>query len=472
MNVIHLSAECYPVAKVGGLGDVVGALPKYQNALGIKASVVMPYYNKKFVKENSFDNIFEGTISLGILSFNFQILKEATDKLGFQLFLIHIPQLLDREEVYGYRDETEQFVAFQLAFLEWTNQLPEQPDLIHCHDHHTGLIPFLMNYSFRYRSSVGIPTVFTVHNAEYQGWFSRDKLYYLPDIDLSKTGMLDWHGIINPLAAAIKCCWRFTTVSPSYLKQLSYFSNGLEYLFESEKAKGLGILNGIDTQVWNPKTDHMLVENYDINSVEKGKKENKHWLCNESGLSLAKPLIAFIGRFAGEKGADLLPNVITETLTRLSGRASFVILGSGDKAIEEKIKNLKIQFDDSLHIYVGYNEELAHKIYAATDFLLMPSKVEPCGLNQFYAMQYGSVPIVRSTGGLKDTVIDFESENGYGICFEQLEVESAFQAIDRGVDMYANSTLLQLLRKRMMTLDFSWDKSANQYINLYNNLIS
>ncbi|WP_423146538.1 glycogen synthase [Rubrolithibacter danxiaensis] len=472
MNVIHLSAECYPVAKVGGLGDVVGALPKYQNNLGIKAAVVMPYYDKKFTQENTFDTVYKGLVNLGSLQFEFEVLKESADKLGFPLFLIRIPGLLDRPEVYSYQDETEQFVTFQLAFLNWASQLDEKPDVVHCHDHHTGLIPFLMYYSASFKSLAGIPTVCTIHNGQYQGWMSWDKFYYLPDIDPWKTGLLDWNGAINPLASSVKCSWKYTTVSPSYLSELTVNSNGLEALFEMEKEKGVGIINGIDTAVWNPETDPMLVSTYNLNTAKKGKQENKRWLCKEFGFTLGKPLISFIGRLVGEKGADLLPEILTQCLTSLKGKVNFLILGSGDPVLEEQLTALKTDFKKSLNCFIGYNEELSHKIYAGSDFLLMPSRVEPCGLNQLYSLRYGTVPIVRSTGGLKDTVIDFEEEEGYGICFDNADTHSACQAIERAVNLYSNTALLQLLRKRMMALDYSWDKSANQYINLYNSLTS
>lgn len=277
-------------------------------------------------------------------------------------------------------------------------------------------------------------------------------------------------GTINPLAAGIKCCWKFTTVSPSYLDELSRYSNGLEYLFAGEKAKGVGILNGIDTSVWNPETDSMIGTNYSASVIKKGKAENKKWICKEFGLPVSKPLVAFIGRLAGEKGADLLPGIINRAMQNLDGQFSFLILGSGDQQLEQKLSEMKDVFKN-YNVFIGYNEGLSHRIYAGADFLLMPSRVEPCGLNQLYAMRYGTVPVVRSTGGLKDTVIDIQSaENGYGICFNNLTEEDAAQAIARAVELYANTSQLQLLRKRMMSLDFSWDKSAQQYIKLYNSL--
>ncbi|HEU4607415.1 MAG TPA: glycogen/starch synthase, partial [Chitinophagaceae bacterium] len=245
MNVIHLSAECYPVAKVGGLGDVVSALPKYQQMQGISAMVVLPYYDRKFVRENDFEVILESEIEMGGDVLPFQVLRETSDVLGFPLHLIKIPGLLDRPEIYSYPDETEQFVAFQLAFMEWLTYFEFRPDIIHCHDHHTGLIPFLLNHSLKYSEFSDIPTVLTIHNAQYQGWIGWEKLHYLPEVDPSKLGLLEWGDCINPLASAVKCCWAYTAVSPSYLKELALYSNGLETLFAAEQEKGRGIINGI-----------------------------------------------------------------------------------------------------------------------------------------------------------------------------------------------------------------------------------
>src|ERR1700749_4305618 len=284
MRIYHLAAECYPVAKVGGLADVVGALPKYQNKAGMNAAVVLPFYNRKFVKENVFDVVFQASTLLGNKRYYFEILKEHTDKLGFELYLIKIPGLLDREEVYMYPDEREQFIAFQLAFLDWISYSQQTPDVIHCHDHHVGLIPFLMYHSRLYSRLSNIATVFTIHNGQYHGAFSWDKFNYLPEVDMNQTGLLDWGGLINPLAAAVKCCWRYTTVSPSYLQELALSSNGLEYLFYLERAKGTGILNGIDTEVWDPQTDPMLPNKFSIKDLTKGKGANKELLCSRFNL--------------------------------------------------------------------------------------------------------------------------------------------------------------------------------------------
>ena len=470
MNVFHLSAECYPVAKVGGLGDVVGALPKYLCRSGINAAVVLPFYDRKFVRENSFESVFEGCGQLGHRDFDFTILKETTNKLGFELYLIRIPGLLDRQEVYAYPDEREQFVAFQLAFLEWQVQTRNKPDIIHCHDHHSGLIPFLVSHSYRYNSLKNVPTICTIHNGEYQGWLGWDKVSYLPEIDLSKSGLLDWGGSINSLAASVKCCWKFTTVSPSYLEELSYNSNGLESLFRMEQQKGLGIINGIDGEVWNPETDPLIREHYSAATVTKGKKANKKLLCKEFGLSNSKPLVVFIGRLVGEKGADLLPEIIDRVCSEHKNAVNFLVLGSGEPDIEKELGTLAGIHKKQYGLFIGYDEALAHRLYAGADFILMPSRVEPCGLNQLYSLRYGTMPLVNSTGGLKDTVIDISSPEGYGIRFEQATAADASEAVSRAIALYKDSTRIEGLQKKMMALDFSWDRSATQYIELYNSL--
>lgn len=471
MNVMHLSAECYPVAKVGGLGDVVGALPKYLRLAGVNASVVLPYYDRKFVQENTFELIYKSTSILGKKAFEYSILRETSGKLGFDLYLIYIPGRLDRKEVYSYPDEIEQFISFQLSFLDWINKSEVKPDIIHCHDHHTGLIPFLISHSTLFKDLASIPTVCTIHNAQYQGWFGWDKISYLPAIDLSRAGLLDWANSINSLAASVKCCWKFTTVSPSYLEELSTNSNGLEKLFQMEKSKGVGIINGIDTEIWNPEIDPMIPVNYSANSVDECKKENKELLCREFGLSSEKPLVVFIGRLVGEKGADLLAEMISSCLNKYKGKLNFLILGSGDPAVEKQLAEISLKYKKQCGVYIGYDEELSHRIYAGADFLMMPSRVEPCGLNQLYAMRYGTIPVVHSTGGLKDTVIDLNVPGGYGITFGDLTITGLIQAVGRALAVYEDKTSVMQIRKKMMALDFSWDRSAKEYISLYQSIL-
>ncbi|MES2419352.1 MAG: glycogen synthase [Bacteroidota bacterium] len=466
MEIIHFSAECYPVAKVGGLGDVVGALPKYQHKLGHVAKVVMPAYRTKFLHENEFEVVYDGWVRLGYNNLQARIFREKTNKLGFDLFLVHIAGLLDREKVYGYDDDTERFLAFQIAALDWIAQWEHRPAIIHCHDHHTGLIPFMLGNCHQYKHLNYIPTILTIHNAQYQGQFGWDKLNYFPAFDLRNSSKLDWGNAINPLAAAIKCAWRVTTVSPSYLDEISYKANGLENLLRQERGKSAGILNGIDNEVWNPQKDEMLTKKYNTRTLESGKKANKAALCSVFNLDETKPLYTFIGRLVGEKGADLLPTIFYNALQQSEGEINILVLGSGDPQVEDQLNSLTYQFPGNYNAYIGYNEALSHQIYAGADFLLMPSRVEPCGLNQMYALRYGTIPVVRRIGGLKDTVIDI-GDGGFGICHDQTNVWDVGHAIGRAYELYLDQKRLKEIRKFIMTLDHSWDNAAQQYIDLY-----
>lgn len=470
MEIIHVSAECYPVAKAGGLGDVVGALPKYLQDAGHTAKVVMPMYKTKFLLNNQWEVVHKGHTNLGDYFFDYTIIKEQTNKLGFDLYLVDINGLLDREKIYGYDDDAQRFTAFQISFVDWISAWQHRPDIVHVHDYHAGLIPFMMQHCYRYNHLASIPTVLTIHNAQYQGWMGWDKSTYIPPYDQWKTGMLDWQNTINPLASAIKCAAKVTTVSWSYLQELKYMSNGLEALFEYEKGKCSGILNGIDVQVWDPAADKYIQNDYTIKTVEAGKAKNKAQLCETFGLDMNKPLFVFIGRLVGEKAADLLPAAIGDSFYYTGRRMNFLILGSGEPVVEGQLNAMNALSQNDYSSYIGYNEALSHLMYAGADFLLMPSRVEPCGLNQMYAMRYGTVPLVRNTGGLRDTVKDIGVKDGYGIVFEQATVGDITHAVWRGCELYGNKELFNSARKRMMELDFSWETSVQQYIDLYNSL--
>jgi starch synthase len=470
MEIIHVSAECYPVAKAGGLGDVVGAIPKYLNETGHIAKVVMPMYRTKFLQNNDWEVVHKGATNMGDYFFDYTIIKEKTNKLGFDLYLIDIYGLLDRDKIYGYDDDSSRFTAFQIAFVDWLSSWLHRPDVVHVHDHHTGLIPFMMKYCYRYNHLASVPTVFTIHNAQYQGWMGWNNSIWLPPYDTWKTGLLDWNDNINPLASAVKCADKVTTVSYSYLEELRYMSNGLEALFEYEKGKCYGILNGIDAKVWDPAVDTYIKDDYTIATAEEGKLKNKIRLCDQFGLDAEKPLFVFIGRLVGEKAADILPAVIGDAFYYIGRRMNFLILGSGDPAVEADFNRLMPVSQGDYSCYIGYNEALSHLMYAAADFLLMPSRVEPCGLNQMYSMRYGTVPMVRNTGGLRDTVIDIGAPGGYGIVFENASVGDVSHAVWRAVNMYQNKEFFEACRKQMMNLDFSWEKSIQQYITLYQSL--
>ena len=470
MEIFHISAECYPIAKVGGLADVVGALPKYQNNAGHLSRVVIPCYDTKFRKENEFECVHWGHVKLGNFTFPFNVLKETTDKLGFELYLIEIPELFDRKDVYGYQDDIERFLSFQIATLDWITGRNEMPDVIHCHDHHTGLIPFMMLHCHKYYKLQNTPSMITIHNGLYQGQFGFDKLYYLPEFDLSHIKVLEWDNCINSLAVAIKCAWAVTTVSPSYLNEINYSANGLESLFNMVRYKSKGILNGIDIEVWDPATDPALAKNYSIKNYEVGKQENKDKLCKLFNLDPTKPLFSFIGRLLSEKGGDLLSLASAVALSENYQKLNILILGSGDAAIESHLNSLLQDYEGNYNTFIGYNEELAHLVYAGSDFLLMPSRVEPCGLNQMYSLRYGTIPIVRRTGGLKDTVVDF-GDGGNGICHDQATVGDVTYSIQRAIKLYEDKKEINKIRKIGMNTDHSWERVCQEYIEMYNQII-
>jgi starch synthase len=282
--------------------------------------------------------------------------------------------------------------------------------------------------------------------------------------------LLEWNKSINALACGVRCAWKVTTVSWTYLEELRWSANGLEALFEYEKGKCYGILNGIDTKVWDPETDSYLEHHYNIKSNSEGKTKNKEIICKRFGLDINKPLISFIGRLVGEKGADLLPQAIGDSFYYIGRKMNFLLLGSGAQYIQDSLERVSTLSEGDFSIFIGYDEALSHLIYSGADFIMMPSRVEPCGLNQMYAMRYGTVPIVRTTGGLKDTVIDFGDPDGYGIRFNNPIVGDITHAIWRAVQLYQDPVLVEELRKRMMRLDFSWETSMQQYLALYASL--
>ncbi len=469
MNIVHISAECYPAAKAGGLADVVGALPKYQNQLGHKASVIMPFYHNKFRSAHTFDNIFTGYARLAHITYTFYVLVPQNIDLGYNLYMIDIPGLFDRENIYSYGDDIERFITFQIAAVNWLSSWKKKINIVHCHDQHTGFIPFMMSKVWEYKQFEKTPTVFTIHNGEYQGQFGFDKLNYLPSFHSYFNGLIEWRGDINPLASAIKCAWKVTTVSPGYLDEISLSMSGLEELLRMERHKSVGILNGIDADVWNPETDPMLDVNFGVNDVDEGKKAAKKMLCEQFGLDIKKPLFAFIGRLVKEKGADILPDVIYHIMANYTQKQNVLVLGSGEQNIEGGLLHLEKQFKGNFCSYIGYNEKLSHEIYAGADFLLMPSRVEPCGLNQLYALRYGTIPIVRRTGGLRDTVIDM-GDGGFGFCHNHCSTQDVMYSMQRAKDFYTDKKMLTNIRKKIMQIDHSWDKAANDYINLYKSI--
>ena len=471
MEIIHVSAECYPAAKVGGLGDVVGALPKYLNRQGHVAKVVMPHYKNKFFQKHTWEITHEGGIHLGSRWFHYTILKEKNNVLEFDLYQVEIPGLLQEEFPYGYPNDTERHLGFQIAVTDWLNGWQHRPDIIHCHDHHSGLIPFMITHAIPYRKLRNVATIFTIHNGNYQGWIGWDKAHLLPPFDATYRGMLEWGDCINSLASAIKCSWRFTTVSNGYLEELSQSALGLDPLIRSERKKAAAILNGIDVDVWNPETDTTISENYDGKNADAGKRKNKEVLCSEFSLDVRKPLFAFIGRLVPDKGADLLADSILHAVREEKARINFLVLGSGMNEYENILNGLRHSIPENFNCYIGYHERLSHLIYAGADFLLMPSRIEPCGLNQLYALRYGTIPIVGSVGGLKDTVTDVEEKNGFGFLLKETTVDEISHAVARAVLLAQKKELLTSIRQTIMGIDHSWEHATEKYVQLYEGIL-
>lgn len=475
IEILHIAAECYPAAKVGGLGDVVGALPKYLNAAGSNTGVVIPKYRTKWLESHCYEEVFRGTVRLHARLVPFAIERVVGEDLGFGLYVADIPGRFDRPGIYGdtegrgYGDEVERNLSFQMAVLHWVHAFEEKPAVLHCHDHHTGLIPFMVRNCPEFAGLKDVPTVFTIHNGMYQGAFSWRKGDLLPFYYASFRGLLDWSDAINPMASAIRCAWRVTTVSPGYLGELREHSLGLENLFRWEEAKCRGILNGIDSEVWDPAQDRFLAHRLEDGDWNGFKKSNKAVLCERFDIRPDRPLFTFIGRLVREKGADIIPEVVKNYL--YSGReVCFVVLGSGDPHLADLFRRMKAHFPGFFDCSIEYNEQLSHQLYAGSDFLFMPSRVEPCGLNQLYAMRYGTVPVVRATGGLRDTVPDVSDPGGRGIRFLRFDPGDAWMALHRAAELYWNPERFRAVREGIVRADFSWEKSVAEYLALYREL--
>ncbi len=480
IQILHIAAECYPAAKTGGLGDVVGSLPKYNTQAGVLSAAILPKYDLRWINHQTWNTVFEGTTWINWQPWYFRIQQQANPTLGYPLFVVDIPGLFDRPGIYNdpsgrpYDDEITRYIAFQQAVLEWLLSFPwyHRPRVLHCHDHHTALIPWMVKYCPAYQQLAPIPTVFTIHNAQYQGAFSWRNGHLLPPYEAAARNLLDWNGAINPMATAIKTAWAVTTVSPSYLLELHQNSLGLESLFRHEWRKQRGILNGIDVQTWDPKTDPAIQYRLEEGQLAKFKARNKRVLCEWFGLPDNYPLVSFIGRLVREKGADLLPDVYRRFIYT-GARVAFLVLGTGETWTEDQFRALAHEAPGRFNAVLDYNEGLAHQIYAGSDFLIMPSRVEPCGLNQMYAMRYGTIPIVRAVGGLKDTVPDIGEPDGFGrgFRFEQFSVEDASYAIYRAASMWYNDPYTTaVLRERIAAVDFSWENTLEQYFAVYRSL--
>lgn len=473
MRVIHLSAEYYPLAKVGGLGDVAGALPKYENKeKEMEVAVVMPYVYNENVEALEKELDHKAVLLFGKDILDVKIWR-SLEKESDYLYLVEIEGFTHRKKVYGYGDDDYYFVAFQVAALNWIHQWGELPDIIHCHDYHTGFIPFFMQHAHQYPRFRNIPSIFTIHNGKYQGNMPWEIADFFPWFDTWQAPLLSWNNNINAMATAIKCAWKVTTVSPQYMKELMYDGGDLAPLFKKEESKCIGILNGIDAEEWNPATDDKISLNYNIKTVNKGKNYNKQIICEQFEFNPQYPLIAFIGRFVHQKGVDVLLDAIWKAINEADFKANFLLIGSGDTDLMIGAELMKENLPDEetrYNYFLGYDEALARQVYAGADYMVMPSRFEPCGLNQFYTFRYGGIPIVRTVGGLLDSVIDYEDKDGNGIRFIQLSPDDILHSFYRAIELYKETTTLNRIRKNNMKLDFSWESSVKKYIDLYKNI--
>lgn len=474
-SVLHISTECYPVAKEGGMADVVGSLPIYQKELGWSPSVVIPRYRLKWFEQNTFRKVHSGSFYMEGNPVLFDVYKANQTELAFELYCIDIPGRFDRNSIYlapnghGFLDEPERNVSFQRSVLQWLRDSKLQVDIIHCHDHQVGFIPFMMKKVAEFEALKSIPVVYTIHNGAYNSrypWYKRD---LLPEFPGFNNHFIDWSGNIDSVSSAVRLADHVNTVSPNYLEELKWSLDALKYMIDKHPERFSGILNGIDSNEWDPKKDSMLAATFQ-NSWDQFKKANKNEVIGGLYQVDSIPLISFIGRFAHQKGADLLAPAIERILAKF-GFVNFYILGSGDKYIEHKVNELRARFSERVACYIGYNEALAHKIYAASDFIIMPSRFEPCGLNQMFAMRYGTLPIARKTGGLKDTVVDF-MEGGTGIAFDYDSIDDLVHAMARALQLYKDTKSFKKVRSLAVKQDYSWTKSAEIYLNIYNSLLN
>jgi starch synthase len=446
------------------------------NKAGVSSAVIIPLYNLPWIQNQSLEEIYAGKVRLDKWWVPFRIVKVPGDPLGFPLYFMDSHYHFHREGVYsdangGFGDEIERYLVFQQAVLHWISSLEKKaPKILHCHDHHTALIPFFVKYCPEFQKISLIRTVLTIHNGVYQGSFSWKNSNLLPWYQAAAAGLLDWNGVINPLACGIRCSWQFTTVSPGYLEELKYESAGLEELIRKESSKATGILNGIDFEVWNPSEDPKIQFRLKGKQWNLFKENNKKALCRLFSLNPNLPLFVFIGRLVREKGADILPDLLLRA-QKAGLLINFIVLGTGEKKIEQQLRSLPPHLPTTFRAILEYNEDLAHQLYAGADFLLMPSRIEPCGLNQMFAMRYGTLPIVRAIGGLRDSVPDIGHLEGRGIQYTHFTIEDTGNALYRACQLYAQRDIFEQIRGRVTQIDLSWEASASEYIQIYNKII-
>jgi len=471
IKILVVASEVAPFAKTGGLGDVVGSLPKELRKHNIDVRVVLPKY--KSIKESFFNDIEylgDFNVALGWRNQKAGVLKKETE---VTTYFIENDYYFGEDSYYGYENDNERFSFFCKAVLNMLQFIDFYPDIVHCNDWQTGPIPMLLNRVYKkFTAYKDIKTLYTIHNLQYQGSFNRETIELL-DLHDECFDECEFYGQLNFMKAGILYCDKISTVSKTYaeeIKTLAY-GYGLDGVLKENERKLIGILNGIDFDVNNPKTDSRLVVNYDISSVDK-KRENKLALQKQLGLEERDILmISIISRLADQKGFDIILPIAEDIL---GSEVQLVILGTGEKKYEDFFRELQWKYSGRVSSNITFDDTLAQRIYASSDIFLMPSIFEPCGLGQMFSLRYGTIPVVRKTGGLKDTVKHFDEKNGEGngFVFEHISSEGLSWALNEALGLYNNKQLWRKIVINAMDSDNSWDSSGNLYVELYKEILS
>lgn len=473
MRIVFAASECAPFIKSGGLGDVAGALPKaLADKQGNEVSVFVPYYASiKYGKKFAIELIAETTVHLGWRESYVGIYRLKSRAKKIHYYFIDNEYYFNRAPIYGYYDDGERYAFFSKAVLEAISLLNLNPQILHCNDWQTAcMIPLVKADPWRFGN---VKTVFTIHNVEYQGIAGEDFPEEVLGLDPSFRSLFDFDGCTNMMKAAIVACDKLTTVSNTYAEELKdeYFSKKLSGLFRENAYKMCGIINGIDTKTFDPSTDALLAANYSAEDLS-GKAACKKAMQKQFGLLERPnvPMIAIVSRLVGHKGLELFEQVMRDIAEM---DIQLVVLGTGEPEFEGMFRALASLYPEKISVNLRFSVSLASKIYAASDFLLMPSRSEPCGLAQMIAMRYGTLPIVHATGGLKDTVAPVNplERTGQGFNFRSYNAYDMLDAIHRAVDFYYDKAGMEVVMKNDMTYDFSWNVGAEAYLNLYNSLL-
>jgi len=472
MNILYVTSEAAPFCKTGGLADVAGSLPQALAANGDKVSVILPLYQSVSDKYQGELEFVKWTfVSLSWRSVYCGLFH--TRKDGVDWYFVDNEYYFKRPELYGYYDDAERFGFFSRAVTELLRDLPDKPNVVHCNDWQSSLVPiYIHDEAVRDEFFRGIRTVITIHNIEYQGRYGRELLedmFGLPS-GWYDGGTMAYEGGINLLKGAIVDSDAVTAVSTTYAQELkyAYFAHGLENVVSMCEGKLYGVLNGIDVKAYDPSVDASIAAVYSADDLS-GKAACKAHLQQTLGLQIRPetPVIAMVSRLVSHKGLDLVCEALESIMEK---DVQFAILGKGDAQYEAFFNYAAARYPGRVAVYLGYSDALARQIYAGADLFLMPSKSEPCGLSQMIAMRYGTVPIVRETGGLKDTVRAYQpgSSEGTGFRFANYNAGDMCHAVCEAIDLYrGNPMAFDALRRRGMLSDFSWKRSAREYHSIY-----